>query len=188
MVDARPPDRPCRHPEPGPGPRDGVRPDPVGRARRADRQDRRAPGRYAYHPARRRHRRLVLDHHQRHDPAARRRCRDPARPRPCRRAAGGRACGHRLSRRQLRGRRHRPPRRPVRTRGPQAVRGRRRVRRQDRGLSDGRDGVRGRNRSRDGRRVVSIASFRRSMPASWSIRACWRGRCMAASCMASAMR
>ena len=75
----------------------------------------------AQHPAWRRHRRLVLDHHQRHDAEARRRRRDPARPRPCRRAPGDGAGRHRLSRRQLRGRRHRPAHRPVRARGQQAV-------------------------------------------------------------------
>ena len=55
------------HAKPGPGPRDGVRPDPGGLARRADGPDRDPPGRHAQHPAWRRHRRLVLDHHQRHD-------------------------------------------------------------------------------------------------------------------------
>ena len=114
-----------RHAEPGPGPRDGLRPDPGGVARRAGRPHRGPPGRHAQHPARRRHRRLVLDHHQRHDAAARRRRGDPARPRPRRRAAGDGAGRHRLSRRQLRGRRHRPAHRPVRAGGQEAVRRRR---------------------------------------------------------------
>ena len=39
-------------------------------ARRAGRAHRGPPGRHAHHPARRRHRRLVLDHHQRHDAAS----------------------------------------------------------------------------------------------------------------------
>ena len=76
-------------------------------------------------PARRRHRRLVLDHHQRHDAQACRRRGDRARPRDRRRAAGGGAGRHRLPRRQLRGRGHRPPHRPVRAGRRQAVRRRR---------------------------------------------------------------
>ena len=124
-----------RHAEPGPGPRDGVRADPGGVARRAGRAHRDPPGRHAHHPARRRHRRLVLDHHQRHDAEARRRRGDPARPRPRRRAPGDGAGRHRLPRRRLRDRRHRPAHRPVRAGGPEAVRGRRAVRRQDRSPS-----------------------------------------------------
>ena len=112
-----------RHPEPGPGPRNGLRPDPVRVAGRAGRAHRDPPGRYAHHPARRRHRRLLLHHHQRHDAAARRRRGDPARPRPRGRAAGDGAGRHRLSRRQLRGFGHRPPHRPVRAGGQKAVRG-----------------------------------------------------------------
>jgi carbon-monoxide dehydrogenase large subunit len=99
QVERRPAGRARRHAEPGPG-HETVFAQICRGARRADRAHRGAPGRHAHHPARRRHRRLVLDHHQRHDAEARRRRGDRARARP-RRERLERAGRHRLSRRRL---------------------------------------------------------------------------------------
>ena len=83
--------------------------------------------------ARRRQRRLgrlALDHDGRHRAGAHRRDADREGPEARRQRAGGGRAGHRLSRRHVRGDRHRPPRRPVRAR---ARGGRAQEARRDRG-------------------------------------------------------
>ena len=94
---------------------------------------------------------------------------------------------HRLSRRRVRDRGHRPPHRPVRAGGEKAVLGRRRVRRQDRIVSHRRDGLRGRNRSRDRRgahrppdRGGRLRHRREPGPAGWPD--AWRHRARPRQC------